>query len=102
MEYSQRHAQIKQEQALIDAELEQRWQRVWRAYDKSSQEGTKAERYAQEQCDLLRALEDNDDLRVFCQRVNDKQSRLPNGRLLQFSVKEAARPILHGQQRLLA
>ena len=181
MEYGERRAQIKQEQALIDAELEQRWQRVWRAYDKSSQESKKAERYAQEQCDLLRALEDlaaaertmyeldnrkdqimtvfklalanvvmwtrdqyfppsyahatwgrlapffqlpgmvtsnqhavsvelrpfndrryNGDLSVFCQRVNDKQSHLPDGRLLQFSVKESARPILHGQQRLLA
>ena len=58
MEYGERHAHIKQEKALIDAELEQRWQRVWRAYEKSSQESKKAERYAQEQCDLLRALED--------------------------------------------
>ena len=58
MEYYERRAQIKQEQALIDAELEQRWQRVQRAYDKSSQESKKAERYGQEQCDLLRALED--------------------------------------------
>jgi hypothetical protein len=181
MQYGERRAQIKQEQALIDSELEQRWQRVWRAYDKSSQESKKAERYAQEQCDLLRALEDlaatermmyeldnckdqimtvfklalanavmwtrdqyfpesyahatwgrlapffhlagmvtsnqyavsvelrpfndrryNGDLSVFCQRVNEKQPRLPDGRLLQFSVKDLARPILHGQKRLLA
>jgi len=56
--YAERQAQIKQEKALIDADLEQRWQRVRRTYGKSSQESKKAERYAQEQCDLLRALED--------------------------------------------
>jgi hypothetical protein len=181
MEYYQRRAQIKQEQALIDAELEQRWQRVRRAYDRSSQESKKAERYGQEQCDLLRALEDlaaaertmyaldnrkdqimtvfklaltnvvmwtreqyfppsyahatwgrlapffqlpgmvtsnqhavsvalrpfndrryNGDLSVFCHRVNEKHPHLPDGRLLQFLVKEPTRPILHGQKRLLA
>ena len=58
MGYAERQTQIKQEKALIDADLEQRWQRVWRTYDKSSQESKKAERYAQEQCDLLRTLED--------------------------------------------
>jgi hypothetical protein len=58
MEYSQRRAHIKEEKAQIDAELEQRWQRVWRAYDKSSKESQKYHRYAQQQCDLLRALED--------------------------------------------
>ena len=55
MEDAERHAPIKQEKALIDSKLEQRWQRVWRAYDKSSQESKKAERSAQEPCDLLRA-----------------------------------------------
>lgn len=55
VEYSQRRAQIKEEKALIDAELEQRWQRVWRTSDKSNQESRKCERYAQQQCDLLRA-----------------------------------------------
>ncbi len=44
----------------------------------------------------------NADLSVFCQRVNEKQPRLPDGRLLQFSVQEPVRPILHGQKRLLA
>ncbi len=58
MEYSQRRAHIKEEKAQIDAELELRWQRVWRAYDKSSKESQKYQRYAQQQCDLLRALED--------------------------------------------
>lgn len=58
MEYSQRHAYIKEEKAQIDAELELRWQRVWRANDKSSKESQKYQRYAQQQCDLLRALED--------------------------------------------
>jgi hypothetical protein len=164
MEYYERRAHIKQEKALIDAELELRWQRVWRAYGKSSQESKKAERYAQKQCDLLRTLEDlkasertmyeldnrkdqimtvfklalanvvmwtrdqyfpasyahatwgrlapffhltgmvsssphivsvslrsfndrryNQDLSLLCQRVNEKQPRLPDGRLLQFS-----------------
>lgn len=35
MDMDQRHALIKQEQKRIDADLEQRWQRVWRTYDKS-------------------------------------------------------------------
>jgi hypothetical protein len=58
MDYYERRAQIKAEKAVIDAELEQRWQRVWRAYNTSSQESEKQERYAHQQCDLLRALED--------------------------------------------
>lgn len=58
MDYYERRAQIKEQKAAIDAELEQRWQRVWRAYSKSSKESEKQERYAHEQCDLLRALED--------------------------------------------
>jgi len=56
--YDQRRQQIKEEQAHIDADLDQRWQRVWQAYSKSSKESEKYERYAQQQCDLLRALED--------------------------------------------
>jgi hypothetical protein len=56
--YYERRPQIKEQKAAIDAELEQRWQRVWRAYSKSSKEREKQERYAHEQCDLLRALED--------------------------------------------
>ena len=42
------------------------------------------------------------DLSLLCQRVNEKQLHLPDGRLLLFSVKETARPILHQQQRLNA
>ncbi|HEY6406421.1 MAG TPA: hypothetical protein VIY29_03025 [Ktedonobacteraceae bacterium] len=166
---------------VIDAELEQRGPRVWRAYNKSSKESEKQERYAHEQCDLLRALEDlaatertmyeldnrkdqvmtvcklalanvvmgtrdhyfpatyahatwerlvpffqlrgvvvstrhivsvelcsfndrqyNRDLLALCQHVNERQIRLPDGRLLVFSVKEVCRPILYGQQRLIA
>jgi hypothetical protein len=181
VDYSERRAQIKAEKAVIDAELEQRWQRVWRAYNKSSKESEKQERYAHEQCDQLRALEDlattertmyeldnrkdhvmticklalanlvmwtrdhyfpatyahatwerlapffqlkgvvvstrctvsvelhpfndrqyNRDLLALCQRVNERQVRLPDGRLLMFSVKETCRPILHGQQRPIA
>ncbi len=181
MDYYERRAQIKAEKAVIDAELEQRWQRVWRAYNKSSKESEKQERYAHQQCDLLRALEDlaatertmyeldnrkdqvmtvcklalanlamwtrdhyfpatsahatwarlapffqlpgvvvstlhtvsvelrpfndrqyNRDLVTLCQRVNARQTRLPDGRLLVFSVKETCRPILHGQKRLIA
>ncbi len=56
--YEERRAKIKEEKALIDAELEQRWQRVWRTYAKSNKESEKYDRYAQQQCDLLRALED--------------------------------------------
>jgi len=179
--YYERRAQIKEQKAVIDAELVQRWQRVWRAYSKSSKESEKQERYAHEQCDLLRALEDlavteramyeldnrkdqvmtvcklalanvvmwtrdhyfpityahatwarlapffhlrgvvvstrhtvlvalrpfndrqyNRDLIALCQRVNERQVRLPDGRLLVFSVKEACRPILHEQKNLLA
>jgi hypothetical protein len=44
----------------------------------------------------------NRDLVLLCQRVNEKQLHLPDGRLLQFSVQERARPILHQQQRLNA
>jgi hypothetical protein len=181
VDYYERRVQIKAEKTVIDAELEQRWQRVWRAYHKSSKESEKQKRYAHEQCDLLRALEDlaatertmyeldnrkdqvmtvcklalanvvmwtrdhyfpatyahatwerlapffqlrgvvvstrhtvsvelrsfndrqyNRDLLALCQRVNERQIRLPDGRLLVFSVKEACRPILHGQQRLIA
>ena len=181
VDYYERRAQIKAEKATIDAELEERWQRVWRAYSKSSKESEKEQRYAHEQCDLLRALEDltahertmyeldnrkdqvmtvcklalanlamwtrdhyfpatyahatwerlapffqlrgvvvstrhtvsvelcpfndrqyNRDLLALCQRVNERQVRLPDGRLLVFSVKEACRPILHGQKRLIA
>ena len=44
----------------------------------------------------------NRDLLALCQRVNERQVRLPDGRLLMFSVKETCRPILHGQQRPIA
>ena len=53
----------------------------------------------------LRSFNDrryNRDLSVFCQRVNEKHPHLPDGRLLQFSVKQSTRPILHGQKQLLA
>jgi hypothetical protein len=56
--YDERRAQIKKQKAAIDAELEQRCQRVWRAYSKSSKESEKQERYAHKPYDLLRALED--------------------------------------------
>ncbi len=181
VDYYEQRAQIKAEKAVIDAELEQRWQRVWRAYNTSSKESEKQQRYAHEQCDLLRALEDlaatertmyeldnrkdhvmtvcklalanvvmwtrdhyfpityahatwarlapffqlrgavvstrhtvsvelhpfndrqyNRDLMALCQRVNERQVRLPDGRLLVFSVMETRRPILHGQKRLIA
>ncbi len=181
VDYYERRAQIKAQKAVIDAELQQRWQRVWRAYNTSSKESEKQERYAHQQCDLLRALEDlaatertmyeldnrkdhvmtvcklaltnlvmwtsdhyfpatyahatwarlapffqlpgvvvsmrhtvsvelrpfndrqyNRDLIVLCQRVNERQPRLPDGRLLVFSVKQTCRPILHGQKKLMA
>ena len=44
----------------------------------------------------------NRDLVLVCQRVNEKPLHLPDGRLLLFSVKEMARPILYQQQRLIA
>jgi beta-galactosidase beta subunit len=42
----------------------------------------------------------NHDLALLCQRVNEKQLHLPDGRLLLFSIQEMAHPILH-QQHLL-
>jgi len=56
--YEERRAKIKEEKALIDADLEERWQQVRRTYAKSSKESEKYDHYAQQQCDLLRALED--------------------------------------------
>jgi len=44
----------------------------------------------------------NRDLSLLCQRVNEKQLHLPDGRLLLFSIRQIARPILHQQQRLNA
>jgi hypothetical protein len=44
----------------------------------------------------------NRDLSLLCQRVNEKQLQLPDGRLLLFSLQDMARPILHQQQRLNA
>jgi len=44
----------------------------------------------------------NRDLLLLCQRVNEKQLHLPDGRLLLFSVQEMPRPILHQQHRLIA
>ena len=44
----------------------------------------------------------NRDLLLLCQRVNEMQLHLPDGRLLFFSVQEMARPILHQQHRLNA
>jgi hypothetical protein len=44
----------------------------------------------------------NRDLLLLCQRVNEKQLHLPDGRLLLFQVQERSRPILHQQQRLNA
>jgi hypothetical protein len=58
MEMDLRHTIIKQEQKHIDAVLEQRWQRVWRAYHLSSHESQKGVRYAQKQGAVLRALAD--------------------------------------------
>ena len=164
---------MKEEKALIDADLEERWQQVRRTYAKSSKESEKYDRYAQQQCDLLRALQDlaatertmyeldnrkdhvmtvcklaltnlvmwtsdhyfpatyahatwarlapffqlpgvvvsmrhtvsvelrpfndrqyNRDLIVLCHRVNERQPRLPDGRLLVFSVKPGSEAVL--------
>jgi len=40
----------------------------------------------------------NRDLLALCQRVNERQVRLPDGRLLVCSVKEACHRILHEQK----
>lgn len=56
--FEERRARIKEEKALIDADLEHRWQQVRQTYAKSSKESQKDDRYAQHQCDLLRALEE--------------------------------------------
>lgn len=39
----------------------------------------------------------NRDLSLLCQRVNEKQLHLPDGRRMLFQVQEMARPILHQQ-----
>jgi len=44
----------------------------------------------------------NRDLHLLCQRVNQKQIHLPDGRLLQFSVLSPASLILNGQSLLIA
>jgi hypothetical protein len=44
----------------------------------------------------------NRDLHLLCQRVNQKQPHLPDGRLLMFSVATRSRPILDLQQRRVA
>ncbi len=54
----QLRAERKNVQAQADAELAPLWQRVYRVLDKSNKDYAKCERYAHEQCDILRALED--------------------------------------------
>ena len=44
----------------------------------------------------------NRDLHLLCQRVNQKQPHLPDGRLLQFSVLSSVSLILNGQTLLIA
>ena len=44
----------------------------------------------------------NRDLHLLCQRVNQKQPHLPDGRLLTFSVASRSHPILDLQQRCIA
>ena len=44
----------------------------------------------------------NRDLLALCQHVNERQVRLPDGRLLPFSAEETCRPILHRQKRRIA
>jgi hypothetical protein len=44
----------------------------------------------------------NRDLHLLCQRVNQKQPHLPDGRLLQFSVLSAGRLILNGHTLQIA
>jgi hypothetical protein len=49
---------IKEEKIVADAEIEEYQQRQWKAYHTSNKEFTKCEKYCQEQCELLRAIED--------------------------------------------
>jgi hypothetical protein len=62
--------------------------------------------YNQQTVDIeLRSFNDrqyNRDLHLLCQRVNQKQPHLPDGRLLTFSVASRSRPILDLQQRRIA
>ena len=50
--------EIKARKAVIDAELEQRRAKEWRAYEQCNHEFRKQERYCKEQREVLRALED--------------------------------------------
>ncbi len=52
--------QIRERKAVIEAELEPIRTKEWRAYEQCNTEFRKQERYCQEQCDVLRALEDLD------------------------------------------
>src|SRR2546430_11454721 len=57
VDYDERRAQIKAQKAAIDAEIEQRGQRVWRAYTKSNKECEKQKHYTHEQGYPPRGLE---------------------------------------------
>lgn len=46
---------LKERKAVIDAELEQRRSKMWRAYEQCNQEFRKQERYCKEQREVLRA-----------------------------------------------
>lgn len=177
----QLRAESKRLQAEADAELAPLWQRVYQVLDRSNKEYAKCERYAHEQCDILRELEDlekservmyeldnrkdqlmtgcklalanlvmwardhyfpasythatwgrlapffqltgrvlslpdevcvelhafndrklNRDLLALCQRVNHTQPRLPDGRLLLFTARALACPILDVQKCQIA
>lgn len=51
---------IKEEKAVVDAEIEEYRQRQWNAYHTSNKEFAKCEKYCREQRELLRVLEDLD------------------------------------------
>jgi len=58
VEYYTRRAQVRERKAVIDEALQQEWAAYHRASRTSDQEYAKAERYSQEQRQVLRALED--------------------------------------------
>ena len=92
MSSSQLRAESKRLQAQAEAELAPLWQRVYQVLDKSNKEYAKCERYAHEQCDLLRALEDLEKSERVMYELNNQKDQIMSGGLArtgQFSHVDA-------------
>ena len=81
MSSSQLRAESKSLQAQAEAELAPLWQRVYQVLDKSNKEYAKCERYAHEQCDILRALEDLEKSERVMYEVDNQKDQVMSGGL---------------------